>query len=57
MTMARTKLRDGVELVYEIRGKSKDVPPVVLIHSLGMDHTFWNAVTAAADRRDRRARL
>src|ERR1700760_4206939 len=47
MTMARTKLRDGVELVYEIRGKLKDVPPVVLIHSLGMDHTFWNAVTPA----------
>src|ERR1700722_17592611 len=47
MTMAKTKLRDGVELVYEIRGKLKDVPPVVLIHSLGMDHAFWNAVTPA----------
>jgi 3-oxoadipate enol-lactonase len=47
MTTARTKLRDGVELVYEIRGRLKDAPPVVLIHSLGMDHTFWNAVTPA----------
>jgi 3-oxoadipate enol-lactonase len=47
MTMARTKLRDGVELVYEIRGRMTDAPPVVLIHSLGMDHTFWNAVTPA----------
>ena len=47
MTMAKTKLRDGVELVYEIRGRLKDAPPVVLIHSLGMDHAFWNAVTPA----------
>ncbi len=45
MTIARTRLRDGVELVYEIRRRLKDAPPVVLIHSLGMDHTFWNAVT------------
>jgi 3-oxoadipate enol-lactonase len=47
MTTARTRLRDGAELVYEIRGRLKDAPPVVLIHSLGMDHTFWNAVTPA----------
>ncbi len=47
MTMARIRLRDGVELVYEVRGRRKDVLPVVLIHSLGMDHTFWNAVTPA----------
>ena len=47
MTLARTKLRDGVELVYDIRGRLKDAPPVVLIHSLGMDHAFWDAVTPA----------
>jgi 3-oxoadipate enol-lactonase len=47
MMTSKTRLRDGVELVYEIRGRLKDAPPVVLIHSLGMDHTFWNAVTPA----------
>ncbi|MBV9970606.1 MAG: alpha/beta fold hydrolase [Xanthobacteraceae bacterium] len=47
MTIERFRLRDGVELVYEVRGWLRDAPPVVLIHSLGMDHTFWNAVTPA----------
>src|SRR5271163_2057306 len=47
MTISRVKVRDGAQLAYEVRGRVKDAPPVVLIHSLAMDHTFWNAVTPA----------
>jgi 3-oxoadipate enol-lactonase len=47
MTISTVKVRDGAQLAYELRGRVKDVPPVVLIHSLGMDHTFWNAVAPA----------
>jgi 3-oxoadipate enol-lactonase len=46
MTISQMKVRDGSALVYEVRGHPNEaVPPVVLIHSLAMDHTFWNAVT------------
>ena len=45
MTVSRLKVRDGTQLAYELRGRVGDAPPVVLIHSLGMDRTFWNAVT------------
>lgn len=44
MTIEKMKVRDGAELVYQISGRMTDVPPLVLIHSLGMDRTFWNAV-------------
>jgi 3-oxoadipate enol-lactonase len=47
MTISRVKVRDGAQLAYEVRGRAKHAPPVVLIHSLAMDHTFWNAVTPA----------
>jgi 3-oxoadipate enol-lactonase len=47
MTVSTMKVRDGTKLVYELRGRQTDAPPVVLIHSLAMDHTFWNAVTPA----------
>src|SRR5580704_13053240 len=47
MTVSRLKVRDGTQLAYELRGRVGDAPPVVLIHSLGMDRTFWNAVTPA----------
>jgi 3-oxoadipate enol-lactonase len=47
MTISKTKVRDGAQLAYEVRGHVKDAPPVALIHSLGMDHAFWNAVTPA----------
>jgi len=45
-----TKLRDGTRLVYDIHGRDDGRPRLVLIHSLGMDHTFWNAVTPAPTR-------
>jgi 3-oxoadipate enol-lactonase len=47
MTISTVKVRDGAQLAYELRGRVKNAPPVVLIHSLGMDHTFWNAVAPA----------
>ena len=47
MTVSKMKVRDGTQLAYEVRGRVKDAVPVVLIHSLAMDHTFWNAVTPA----------
>jgi 3-oxoadipate enol-lactonase len=47
MTVSKMKVRDGTQLVYEVRGRVTDALPVVLIHSLGMDHRFWNAVTPA----------
>jgi 3-oxoadipate enol-lactonase len=45
MTVSKMKVRDGTQLAYEVRGRARDASPVVLIHSLAMDHTFWNAVT------------
>jgi 3-oxoadipate enol-lactonase len=47
MTISKMKARDGAELAYEVRGRTKGAPPIALIHSLAMDHTFWNAVTPA----------
>lgn len=47
MTASSMTLRDGTRLVYELRGRGTEAPPVVLIHSLGMDHAFWDAVTPA----------
>jgi 3-oxoadipate enol-lactonase len=45
MTVSNVKVRDGTQLAYEVRGRVKNSPPIVLIHSLAMDHTFWDAVT------------
>jgi 3-oxoadipate enol-lactonase len=47
MTVSNMRVRDGTALVYETRGRASDLPPLVLIHSLGMDRTFWDAVTPA----------
>ncbi len=47
MTVSTMKVRDGTALAYEVRGRVKDASPIVLIHSLAMDHAFWNAVTPA----------
>src|SRR5262252_6840948 len=45
MAVSKINVRDGAQLAYEVRGRVTDAAPVVLIHSLAMDHTFWNAVT------------
>lgn len=47
MTVSTIKVRDGTQIAYEILGRAKDAAPLVLIHSLAMDHTFWNAVAPA----------
>jgi 3-oxoadipate enol-lactonase len=47
MTISTMEVRDGAQLAYEVRGRVKDAPPIVLIHSLGMDHAFWNEVAPA----------
>ena len=44
MAIDRMKVRDGAEIAFELFGRVTDTPPLVLIHSLGMDRTFWNAV-------------
>ena len=46
MAITRVKMRDGVEIACEARGYTKASPPLVLVHSLAMDHTFWDAVAA-----------
>jgi 3-oxoadipate enol-lactonase len=47
MTISKTKARDGAQLAYEVCGRVKDAPPIALIHSLAMDHSFWDGVTPA----------
>src|SRR6266446_8726510 len=47
MSVAKIRVRDGAQLAYEVRGCATHAAPLVLIHSLAMDHTFWNAVTPA----------
>ncbi len=47
MSVAKIRVRDGAQLAYEVRGRTTHAAPLVLIHSLAMDHTFWDAVTPA----------
>jgi 3-oxoadipate enol-lactonase len=47
MAVSRFRARDGAQLAYEVQGRAKHAAPVVLIHSLAMDHTFWNAIAPA----------
>jgi 3-oxoadipate enol-lactonase len=44
MTTSDMKVRDGTRLVYEIHGCGDGRPRMVLIHSLGMDRSFWAPV-------------
>ncbi len=44
---ATFRLQDGTRLVYDIQGRDDGRPRLVLIHSLGMDRFFWDAVVAA----------
>ena len=47
MPVSKIRVRDGAQLAYEVKGRVQDAAPLVLIHSLAMDHTFWNAVARA----------
>jgi len=47
MAVSKIMVRDGAQLACEVQGRATDAAPLVLIHSLAMDHTFWNAVTPA----------
>src|SRR3954469_1105624 len=35
---------DGVPIAYRVHGSAASAPVVALVHSLGMDHGFWNPV-------------
>jgi 3-oxoadipate enol-lactonase len=47
MAVSKIEVRDGTQLAYEMHGRARQAPPLVLIHSLAMDHTFWNALVPA----------
>jgi 3-oxoadipate enol-lactonase len=46
MAIQKVKVRDGAEIACEVRGYTKASPPLVLVHSLAMDHTFWEPVAS-----------
>jgi 3-oxoadipate enol-lactonase len=46
MSVSKMKVGDGTTLAYEIVGRASEAPPVVLIHSLGMNRGFWNGVAS-----------
>jgi 3-oxoadipate enol-lactonase len=46
MAIQKVRVRDGAEIACEVRGHMKASPPLVLVHSLAMDHTFWHAVAS-----------
>lgn len=44
VSAARTKTRDGVEIVYDIWGAKDQAKRITLVHSLAMERDFWSAV-------------
>jgi 3-oxoadipate enol-lactonase len=46
MAIQKVRMRDGAEIACEVRGYANASPPLVLVHSLAMDHTFWDAVAS-----------
>jgi 3-oxoadipate enol-lactonase len=46
MAIQKVKVRDGAQIACEVRGYTKASPPIVLVHSLAMDHTFWEPVAS-----------
>jgi hypothetical protein len=41
MTTSEMKARDRTRLVYRIHGPAEGRRRMVLVHSLGMDRSFW----------------
>lgn len=51
MAVRKIEVRDGAQLACEVlQDNAKGQLPLVLIHSLAMDHTFWTAVAPALAR-------
>jgi 3-oxoadipate enol-lactonase len=46
MAIQKITVRDGAQIACEVRGYTKASPPIVLVHSLAMDHTFWEPVAS-----------
>jgi 3-oxoadipate enol-lactonase len=46
MAIQKVKVRDGAQIACELRGYTKASPPLVLVHSLAMDHSFWDPVAS-----------
>jgi 3-oxoadipate enol-lactonase len=42
---ATYRASDGVTITYHARRTAADRPVIALVHSLGMDHRFWHAVS------------
>lgn len=42
---ATYRASDGVDIAYHARRAAADRPVIALVHSLGMDHRFWHAVS------------
>jgi 3-oxoadipate enol-lactonase len=43
---AKARTRDGVEIVYDLRGELAAPKRIALVHSLAQDRGFWDAVAA-----------
>jgi 3-oxoadipate enol-lactonase len=46
MAIKKITVRDGAQIACEVLGYTKASPPIVLVHSLAMDHTFWEPVAS-----------
>jgi 3-oxoadipate enol-lactonase len=46
MAIQKVKVRDGAQIACKVRGDAKASPALVLVHSLAMDHSFWDAVAS-----------
>jgi pimeloyl-ACP methyl ester carboxylesterase len=45
MSLQSARTFDGTQIVYRLLPANGDRPRMVLIHSLVMDHSFWDPVT------------
>jgi 3-oxoadipate enol-lactonase len=43
-TLATLRANDSANLVYSVRQAKPEAPVIALVHSLGMDHRFWDPV-------------
>jgi len=43
-TLLNLEVSDGTRLAYRLRQAAPEAPVIALVHSLGMDHRFWDPV-------------